>query len=351
MRVSTNHYFLSGFGAMNKYQEDILKLQIQLSTQKKINLPSDNPTGMAQVGSINQSLTALEQYKKNGDFAKAQLAVEETSLETVTGSLQRIRVLGIQMSNDTYNLDQRRAVALEVEQLQQHILGVMNMKNSEGEYIYSGSNVKHTPFIDAEFRVPDGVTFDPLDPDQLETEKFMTYIGNQNAGDDYIEQANFGGRFVQIGFDHNDKLEPDDEANMSRVRISDTGSSVFGFTTYPATSLPDGVDHNIWNVLEVMRTRLLAGEKPGDDVLDDLKNSITNISETVATIGSRQVRIQTSYETAESFKIPLMQHRSDLEDTDVLEGISKLMVSQNALQMAQNVFSRVQQMSLFDYLR
>lgn len=334
MRVSTNLYHLMGFSAINKHQNNILDASEKLSTGHRVNRPSDDPVGQSQIHSLNRAINTLDQYAKNGEYAKSQLVLEETALQDTVNILQRVRVLGIQMSNDTYNAGQRRDAAAEIEQLQLHIKGTMNMKNSEGEYMFSGNNVKDTAYID-----------DPLNPG------FLTYIGTPNAGPDYKPEANYGGRFVQIGFDHTDKLEPDDEYNMSRVRITDSGSAVFGFNTYPSTSLPPGVDDNLWNVLEVMRTRMVAGDRPGDDVLDDLKSSITNLSEVIAGIGGRQVRIETQYEAGESFKIPMIERRSNIQDMDLVEGISKLTISQNALQMAQQVFTKVQQMSLFNYLR
>ena len=334
MRVSTNLYHVMGFNAINKHQNAILDIQEKLSTGNRVNRPSDDPVGQSQIHTLNRAINTIDQYAKNGEYAKSQLVLEETAVKDTIDILQRIRELGIQMSNDTYGLDQRRDAAKEIEQLQLHIKGTMNMKNSEGEYMFAGNNVKDTPYVD-----------DPLNPG------FLTYIANPNAGPDYKPEATYGGRFVQIGFDHTDKLEPDDEYNMSRVRITDSGDSVFGFITYPSTSLPPGVDDNLWNVLEVMRTRMVAGQKPGDDVLDDLKNSITNMSEVMADIGGRQVRIETQYEAGESFKMPLMERRSNVQEMDLVEGISKFTVSQNALQMAQQVFTKVQGMSLFNYMR
>lgn len=339
MRVSTNQFFQMGFGSINKHQNNLLDIQEKLSTMKRVNRPSDDPVAMSQIHSLNRTKNTIDQYKQNGEFAKSQLALEETNVTDTIDVLQRIRVLGIQMSNDTYNADQRRATAAEVQQLMQHVKGIMNTKNSEGEYAFAGNNVKDTPFVD-----------------DVDNPGFLIYIGNIDPNHPDPEfaalarpEANFGGRFVQIGFDHTDELRPNDEYNMSRVRITDAGSKVFGFEPYDSSTLVDGQDKNIYNTLKVMFDRLMAGEKPGDDVLDDLKNAITNMSEVVAGIGSRQVRIEAQYNAGEAFKISLQDRQKDIEELDVIEGISKFTVHQISLQMAQQVFSRVQQMSLFNY--
>lgn len=335
MRVTTNQVFAMGFNAIQKHQNDLLDVQEKLSTGMRVNRPSDDPVATSQIHTINRTINTIDQYARNGDYAKSQLVLEETAVQDTIDILQRVRELAVQMSNDTYNEDQRRNAAYEIDQLQLHVKGTMNMKNSEGEYMFAGSNVKNTPFVE--------------DPDPARA-GFMTYIGNPNAGADYRAEANYGGRFVQIGFDHTDKLEPDDEYNMSRVRITDTGTRVYGFNTYPATSLPAGVDNNIWNVMEVMKQRLLNGEKPGDDVLDDLKNSITNMSEVLSDIGGRSIRVDTQYTAGEAFKMPLIERRMNIQEMDLVEGVSKFTITQNALQMAQQVFSKVQQMSLFNFM-
>lgn len=343
MRVTTNQVYNMGFNAIQSHSDKLLDIQEKLSTGNRVNRPSDDPVAMSQIHTLNRAINTIDQYAKNGEYAKSQLVLEETAVTDTIEIMQRIRELGIQMSNDTYSPDQRRVAAAEVEQLMLHVKGTMNMKNSEGEYMFAGNNVKDTPYVD-----------DPANPG------YLIYIGNPNTpAADYKENAAYGGRFVQIGFDHTDKLEPNDEFNMSRVRITDTGSKVFGFAPNPATSLgpqttppaPGEIDPNIYNSMRVMYDRMMAGQKPGDDVLDDLKNSITNMSEVVAGIGGRQVRIETQYDAGEAFKMPLMERKSNIEELDVVEGISKFTVTQNALQMAQQVFGKVQQMSLFNYMR
>lgn len=343
MRVSTNLFHVMGFNAISKHQNELLDVQEKLSTGKRVNRPSDDPVAMSQIHTLNRAVNTINQYAKNGDYAKSQLVLEETAVRDTVEVLQRIRELGIQMSNDTYNGDQRKAAAAEIGQLMLHIKGNMNMKNSEGEYMFAGNNVKDTPYVE-----------DPANPG------YLVYIGNPNAPvANYKPEAQYGGRFVQIGFDHTDRLEPNDEYNMSRVRITDAGSAVFGFNSYASTSLgPQSdppaageIDPNVYNVLKEMTDRMIAGDRPGDDVLDDLKNAITNMSEVVAQIGSRSVRVESQYTAGEAFKMPLMERRMNIEEMDLVAGISKFTVTQNALQMAQQVFTKVQQMSLFNYFR
>ncbi|WFE67923.1 flagellar hook-associated protein FlgL [Thiomicrospira sp. R3] len=354
MRVSTNMIHSTSFDAIAKHQNDLLRIQEQLSTGKKVNRPSDDAVGITQIHKLTQTINTIDQYAKNGIYAKSQLVLEETAITNTVDVLQRVRELAVQMSTDTYNADQRKQTAAEVQQLMLHVKSIMNQKNSDGEHMFAGNNVNLLPFVD-----------DPANPG------FLTYIGNLAVADGGKPEANFGGRFVKIGFDVTNELKPDDQFNMSRVRITDAGSRVFGMdldnptaslgqigindaNSTPPSQVPADattIDGNIYNVMQVMYLRLMDGERPGDDILDSLKQSVTNMSENLAVIGGRQNRIEAQYDAGESFKMALTERRMNIEELDLVKGISDFTVKQNALQMAQQVFTRVQQMSLFDYLR
>jgi flagellar hook-associated protein 3 FlgL len=343
MRVSTNLFHVTSFNGIHGHQRELLDIQEKLSTGKQVNKPSDDPVGQTLIHTLNRTMNTLDQYAKNGDYAKTQLVLQETAVSDTITVVQRVRELGLQMMNGTYNPDQRRHAAAEVGQLLMHVKNNMNLKNSEGQYIFTGNNVNTTPFVD-----------DPQNPG------YITYVGNEQVlGVDHVPESNFGGRFVQIGFDHRDRLEPDDEYNMSRVRISDTGSTVYGFeaNNYQVQSLTQDarlnqpVDDNIYNVMRLLEQQLLDGEKPTPEVIEDLKNGITNLSNVLSSVGGRFNRIETQYDAGQEFKLAVTEHKMKIEEQDLVEGISKFTVTQNALQMAQQVFSKVQGMSLFDYIR
>lgn len=340
MRISTNQFHANSFSSINKHQNDILEVQERLSTGKRVNKPSDDPVATSQIHLLNRTVDTLSQYEKNGQYAKSQLAYEETQIDTAVNLTQRARELTIQMMNETYTPEQRQATANEVGQLIEHLRNITNASNSEGELIFAGNNVNADKAFVAD--APNSVGLQAGN-------QYFAYIGSANAGVSYDERANFGARFVQIGFDSDNNLSPNDEGDPSRVRITDNGNKVFGIST--ATSLPPGVDATLINVLVQLKDNLDQGLQPPAEIGDDLFTSIQDMSIQLAKIGSRQNRIEAQYDSARSLTITLEERRSNIEDQDVVEGITELTRSQTALQMAQQVFTRVQSMSLFDYLR
>lgn len=356
-RISTNLFHNQGYNSIQKHQQDILDSQIKLSTGKRVNTPSDDPVAMNQIHSLNRTMNTIEQYAKNGEYAKSQLAIEETSISDTIDSLQRARELGIQMLNGTYTDSDKLTTAAEIDQIILQVKSHMNYTNSEGEKLFAGNSV----FADQAFIE---------DPDPTKS-GYFTYIGTANAAGspDADTQALYGARFVQVGFDSDNKFVPNDIGDPSQVRISDNGAKVFTSDSSKDPSNIDastGVDNNILNVL-VNMSQLLKGqpaqamavengnvaETPPtlDEVVGQFDEAINNLSLVRSEIGGRQNRIENQYDAGESFKIALEERRQNLEDTDIVEEITNLTKFQNALQMSQQVFTRVQDMSLFNYLR
>ena len=342
-----------GINSIQKHQSDVLDMQLKLSTGKRVNAPSDDPVATSQIHSLNRTMNTIDQYAKNGEFAKSQLVLEETAVSDTISSLQRARELGIQMLNGTYSDENKKATAAEIDQIIQQVQNMMNYTNSEGEKLFAGSSVD----------VEKAFITDPSNTD------YFTYVGSPNAAADRDEQALYGSRFVQIGFDDDNRIDPNDLGDPSRVRITDNGAKVFAVDPDLNPNNLDetsGVDNNILNVL-VNMSKLLRGEATQplavetggpapvaptlDDVIEQMDSSLDNLSLVRAEIGGRQNRIESQYDAGESFKISIEERRSNIEDMDLVEGITELTKYQNSLQMAQQIFTRVQDMSLFNYLR
>ena len=348
MRISTNMFHNNSVSSIQNHQREVLEAQTKLSTGKEVNNPSDDPVAYSQINSLNRTINNIDQYAYNGEFAKSKLVQEETAITDSIDGLQRARELGIQMLNGTYNEANRVQTSEEIGQIINQLRNMMNFTDSDGEKLFAGNNVN----VDFAF-VEDPVNLG-----------YYAYIGSPNAGADFEELANFGSRFVQIGFDADNKLNADDNGDPSRVRVTDNGNEVFAVpnatTTFAyntddqtSTGIPvvGTPDDNILNVLVEFQRALEAGDMPPENVIDDISSSITSLSTVRAEIGGRQNRIETQYDAGESFKLALQERKLGLEELDIVEGITELTQSENALQIAQQVFTRVQDLSLFNYLR
>ncbi|MEI8647831.1 hypothetical protein P4S73_07680 [Paraglaciecola sp. Hal342] len=63
---------------------------------------------------------------------------EETILGNVTDNIQRARQLMIQAGNGILDVDDRKAIAIEIGQIRDQIFDAMNSQSANGEYIFAG---------------------------------------------------------------------------------------------------------------------------------------------------------------------------------------------------------------------
>jgi len=147
MRVSTALIHRQGLQSILKQQEDLQRVQNELSTGRKILSPSDDPNGAARIIDINEALNQIDQFGENAGYATQQLNLEETTLTSSNLVLQRVRELAIQAANTGVNdLQSNQAIASEIKEKLQELFDYANVKDENGDYIFSGFQSKTQAF-------------------------------------------------------------------------------------------------------------------------------------------------------------------------------------------------------------
>ncbi|WP_368974622.1 flagellar hook-associated protein FlgL [Caldifermentibacillus hisashii] len=138
------------------------KLQDQLTTQKRITRPSDDPV-VAMLGlGYRDSLNKVQQYSRNISEATNWLDSTDDAISQGVKVLQRIRELTVQASNGTYEEGQRGAIAVEVDQLKEQLETIAQTQVG-GKYIFNGENTNKAPTAgdfsdgDIELEIFDGI--------------------------------------------------------------------------------------------------------------------------------------------------------------------------------------------------
>lgn len=117
----------------------------QLSTGKAFHKPSQNPVGVGRVMSYSASIDRNEQYRLNMNQSKGWLENSEVALQNGLDVMQRIRELAIYGANDSLTAEDRRAIAPEVLEFIDHLIGVANTE-ANGLYIFGGHQTAKEPF-------------------------------------------------------------------------------------------------------------------------------------------------------------------------------------------------------------
>ena len=146
MRVSSNFYVQRGLNNILEQQFKLAEIQEQIATGKRLNRPSDDPTGATQVLRLEQAMATTEQYQRNADFARNRLTLEEATLKNVQDSLLRVREIAVQGANSTLSDTDRFALAQEVRERLEELVGLANTRDANQEYLFSGYQVNTQPF-------------------------------------------------------------------------------------------------------------------------------------------------------------------------------------------------------------
>lgn len=146
MRISTNQIYDSGALGIQQGQSNLFKLQNQMSTGRRVLTPQDDPVAAAQALVTTQSMQINQQYIRNQGQATHQMALIDSHLGSVVNLLNNVRERVIQAGNATLTQSDRGAVAAEVEECLQELIGIANGDNGVGEYLFSGFRGNVKPF-------------------------------------------------------------------------------------------------------------------------------------------------------------------------------------------------------------
>lgn len=145
-RISTSLSQQQGINSILLQQSKVNYTQQQISLGKRIISPSDDPAGSVQLLDLSQAISRLDQFQANNDYAKNRLGLSESTLQSVTSNLQRVRELAVQGFNDVNTPTDKQSIAQEMYQRLDEILALANTKDGNGDYLYAGFNTQTKPF-------------------------------------------------------------------------------------------------------------------------------------------------------------------------------------------------------------
>lgn len=305
MRISSYQLYSSSVGGMLDQQAQVSKLQQQLSTGKRIVQASDDPIGAMQTQVLTKTISQYDQFSRNMTAAQNSLKLEEGTLSSTVDNLQNIRDLVVQASNGTQTDETRAALAKAIRGNLDGLMQLANTQDSTGNYIFSGSKTDTPAYI-------------------------------KDATGNYVYQGNAGQLQIDIG-------------PSRSVNASDPGVNIFG---NGATSVMAMVE-NIANALEQPQTSatLPAMQATLTASLGQLDSALGKVSDAQSAVGSRQNAIdqQTSINADATLQFKSML--SQTQDLDYADAMTQYNLHMTSLQAAQQAYSKVQGLSLFNYMQ
>lgn len=135
MRITNNMIMNTTKSNINRNKNAVNKGNTQMSTQKKIDVPSDDPVIAVRALRLRSTLNQIDQYlNTNVNDAEAWLDVTQSSLSSVSGILEEMHTLCNDAANGVKTQSDRNTILTQIKQLRDQIY-------HEGDEDYAGRTI------------------------------------------------------------------------------------------------------------------------------------------------------------------------------------------------------------------
>jgi flagellar hook-associated protein 3 FlgL len=297
MRIVFNSSFNDGIRAIQTAAASLASAQQQVSSGRRINVPSDDPIGSTSAIADHASLDRLDAYSSAADAAAYRLGLADSTLSDIVNQLTSAQSTALAARGTAPNQQQRDAAAQSLLAIRDALLGDINTK-FQGTYIFSGSNVTVPPFTQT------GSTI-------------SAYQGDSAATSVDIE----------------------------------TGRTAA--TTFDGGALFQGSDSQ--HVLDSL-TDLAAAVSAGDDTaissgVEALGRAFDRATAVQAQVGNNLTTIDDSRARLASEHIGVVARLESVENVDLADAATKMAQADTAYRAALSSLATIGRVSLMDYLK
>ncbi len=135
MRFSTQMMYQQNMRGITNSQAEWMKYGEQMSTDKRVVNPSDDPIAASQAVVLSQAQAQNSQYTLARTFATQKVSLEESVLSQVTTAIQNAQEKIVYASNGTLSDDDRASLATDIQGLRDQLLNLANTTDGNGRYI------------------------------------------------------------------------------------------------------------------------------------------------------------------------------------------------------------------------
>ena len=309
MKISTQLLFGRAAEQMSLVQNKISDSQVQLSQGKQLIKPSDAPDQAAVIQRMKSVMNRQESFKTSLSTLNSRLQNEDTTLKSATNLLVRAKEIAVQATNGTLAPVNRKALAAEMQGVRDQLLSLANAKDENGNFLFSGSRSDKPAF------------------------------GSPGPGQTPVYQGDQTRMTVMVG-------------DQRTIPINRTGTDAF---------------------VSISRTNEVSGKPEGVGffkVMDDLVAGINNSNGTAmergvvemtsllngltlahADIGTDMNVVAQQTSVIDDTILNIKSNLSNIEDLDYASAITKMNQQMLSLEAAQSSFSKMSQLTLFNYLK
>ena len=297
MRITFQSQYRDASVAINEASNQLVDVQRQVATGRRINKPSDDPSATSSAINERAQMAQVEQYSRAANSMASRLNVTDTVMSNIIQKLTAAQSAAMSAQGSTKTVNEREAAAQQIEGLRTSLISDFNT-TFHGTYIFAGAAATTKPFVEGA-----GGTVGP-------------YAGSTSEVEVDVAQD----RVVTVGFDGDEIARGADADDIFAV-LEDLATAV---RAGDATAMETGVSGII-------------------RAFDRASAAQTRIGVALNAIESEQSRLQ-------EMKLAATQRLSALEDADMVAAISSMRRAEAAYEAALGAVGSANRVSLMDYL-
>lgn len=402
MRLSTAGFHRNTINSILEHQSRLARTQQQVTTGLRFQTAADDPVAATRAAALDRTLAENAQYERNAGVVQTRLSYEEQALADLTNLLQQVRELTLQGANTTLGQTERNMLANDVRQKLAAIMDLANTADANGEYLFAGTATGTKPFV----KTAGGVDYQgdlvnrqvrisntqSLADSHSGADVFMNITERNGVFTTRVDPANAGGATIDVGrvsdlaswvaddytlrfispteWEVVDSAQPTPNVVASGTDFQSGQTITFRGVSVTLTGTPAADDTfsitparglDLFAMVEDVAATLQLGTGTPQTAavfqsrigaaIANLDQALDRIVNVRAEVGSRLAALDQAANAREEEAIDLKALLSELRDLDYAEAVSRLNQQYIGLQAAQAAYTRIAQMSLFDFLR
>lgn len=305
MRISSLYNSNAMLAQLGVNGTRISKLMEQMSTQKRINVPSDDPVSASRLVQLNREQSAIKQYQSNISSLSGALSIQESNITALSNQMLAVGDKLKLANNSTLSQKDMAGYGMELSSMLDSLVATLNAKNENGSYLFSGT----------------------------QTDSQTVTWGEAK------------GQYVYGGND------------SSRETIVANGVSITENTQVAQAFSGSGNDLEMLNKLKALSDKMQDPNANYADYKDELEemigvaqNTSDNISSLFTDLGGRQNRLTLLSDAHSDVSLANDQVVRDLSETDWATTSINLQLYTQSVQITNKAYSMVSQLNLFSLL-
>lgn len=296
MRVTFGSIFRNGLVDINRAYETLARRQREVSSGRRIEVASDDPSAMVRAMSEKTEMATLDRYQKTTDTVESRLMVADAVFSDIINQITFAQTRAGAGRNSFLTTEQRNAIASELRGTASAIVTALNT-GYRGMHLFSGGQATTPPYTSGP----------PI----------STYQGDASV------------QFVDI------------DRNRQVQVTFDAGAILQG----PAAT-------DLLQTLETLAADVQAGNMTGIDAgLVALGDAFDRVTEAQTRVGLDLGRLADDRTRLDRMHRSADQRRSVAEDANLAESISGMTQADAAHRAALSALATTGRLSLMDYLK